>query len=209
MLIIDPRSKLTLASVGYMMVLYKGKNSMKLTTKELQKMAKYFLKKYFDNIPYIPCKFLPKSKFEDGCTAYFIIQESDDYDSGEDELYNTGEYSSHYVEIDDGIGFTCGGGSFADPLNHPDLAIALSNELRTDVNKCVGVLLHELVHYYCWYIGYDHSDGSHAFENKLAELGLPSNYENMFNKETKEWEDIFDYSKMQNYYNEYRLSIST
>ncbi len=178
-----------------------------ITKKEFEQMTDFFRRTYFDGIPSIPCKLLAKSNFEKGVDANFIIEQNEDYDESQDELLDSPEYRTR-VDIAEGFGFEYGHYSWEDPLNHPNLYIEVQADLKTDPLKLVGVLLHELTHYWCWYCGYEHADGAKEFEAKLKELGLPSNWEHSsFIKEKKQWVDSFDYTTMQKYYDAFRKSL--
>ena len=174
-----------------------------ISKKEFEKMADYFRQKYFDNIPKIPYKVVADTNINKGVDASFVIEQNEDYDEDNDELLNSPEYSKR-VEFADGFGFDYGNPSWIDPLNHPKMYIEIRRSLLSDELKLVGVLLHELTHYWCWYCGYDHTDGSKQFEDKLKELKLPSNWEHAgFIKDKKKWVDIFDYSTMKDYFDDF------
>ncbi|MBR4314827.1 MAG: hypothetical protein IKP66_07960 [Lachnospiraceae bacterium] len=179
-----------------------------ITDKELESMMTFFRKKYFDGIPNIMCYFAPQEFFDDETTeACFGLEQNENYSITEDELYDSYGYSHHY-EIEEGFGFDYGTPSWTDPLNKPTPYIAIVESLRNnDPRHLIGTLLHELAHYWCWYCGYDHSDGSEQYERKLKEMGIPSNFERRFNKDTKQWEDAFDYEKMEDYYFDYLSSL--
>ncbi len=174
-----------------------------ITKKEFADMTDYFRKKYFDNIPAIPC-YLEDIKSTTGevLDGRFVVEQNRDYVEEDDELLHNYEYSQ-YVEVAEGLVCELGTPSWTDPLNHPTLYIVISKSLRTSPMRLVGTLLHELAHYWCWYCGYDYHDGNRDYENKLKSLGLPSNWDHKFNKEIKMWEDDFDYSKMESYYNDF------
>ena len=175
-----------------------------ISKQEFNKMADYFRKKYFDNIPKIPYKVLADTNFNKGVEANFVLEPNDDYDENEDELLDSPEYKQTRVDLAEGFGFEYGNPSWVDPLNHPDVYIEVRSSLLMDELRLVGVLLHELTHYWCWYCGYDHSDGTLQFEDKLKELKLPSNCEHSgFVKEKKKWVDTFDYSTMKSYYDDF------
>ncbi len=178
-----------------------------ITKKEFDQMTSFFLKTYFDSIPLIPCKLVAKKNFEKGVTANFVLEQNEDYDMDDDDLLHSPEYGKR-VNISEGFGFDYGAQSWEDPLNHPKVYIEVTTGLKEEPLRLVGTLLHELTHYWCWYCGYDHSDGTKQFENKLKELGLPSNWEHStFIKSEKKWIDSFDYTTMQKYYDAFRKSI--
>ena len=176
---------------------------MSISVEDFEKMTDFFRQKYFDNIPAIPCYLAKDRFFEKGVDASFYITQNDNYDEDEDDLLNSYEYSQTRVDLADGFGFEYGDPSWTDPLNKPKLSIVIKESLLAEPLRFVGTLLHELTHYWCWFCGYEHSDGKPQFEGKLKELGLPSNWEHRFIKSTKQWVDDFDYSKVQPYYDDF------
>ena len=71
----------------------------------------------------------------------------------------------------------------------------------------VGELLHELTHYYCWYLGYDYHDGDKQFEDKFKEFGFPSNFDRRFEKSTRSWVDDYDYGCLKKYLEEFEKEM--
>ena len=179
-----------------------------INKKELPDFAKFLLKKYFDSIPYIPCRYVSHNRFDPGTSAQFLMDQGDNYNMEDDELYNAEGYRGGHIDLDGDmlIGVDVESKSWTDPANHPKLRIEVSDELWNLPLYLTGSLLHELAHYWCWHTGREYHDGNDDFEAKLKELGLPSNYDRKFNKKTKQWEDDFDYEKVAHYYDEFRAS---
>lgn len=80
-----------------------------------------------------------------------------------------------------------------------------------NINDLNDTLIHELTHYYLWFMGYDSEDDSKDFIDKLNELGVSNNYDlrydirDEFGCGTKKC----DYDKLQQYenmYQEYKLN---
>ena len=179
-----------------------------MTRQEFEKMTDYFRQKYFDNIPKIPYHLVKKTNLGKNADASFVLRQNDDYDIRYDTVINCPEYNKR-VDIMEGFGFNYGHESWTDPLNHPSMYIEVKHALLRDPLRLVGVIMHELTHYWCWYCGYEHSDGSIEFERKLKELGLPSNWTHVgYKKEEKKWIDIFDYTTMKKYYDDYLVNAS-
>lgn len=171
---------------------------------ELEELAKYFLLRYFGGIPIIPINFCPKRCFNKTELGRMIISESDSYNEAEDDLINEPEYKGENIPIIGDVTYYYNREpSWSDPLNHPDLSILINNECKKDNLLLIGVVLHELCHYYCWYLGYGYHDGDSDFERILKEMNLPSNLEHKYNKEKQQWEDDSDYTKLEKYYQEY------
>ena len=174
-----------------------------VTQKQLNNMRDYFLKTLFYGIPAIPCWFESREEMGSG-DGLFRIEANDDYEYDE-ELENAPEHKSRY-HGQGGIGYTYDPNpAWTDPLANPELSIAIANKLHKNPLRTLAVLLHELTHYYCWYTGLDHKDGSRDFEDKLKELGLPNNFDDyIWNKEEGVWEDTFDYESVRKYYDEWK-----
>lgn len=170
-------------------------------------MFDYFRHRYFDNIPAIPCSFESERNFRKGEDGYFGVEMNENYDEEKDELLDSPEYNKRF-EIEEGFGIDYGRASWTDPLNHPNLFIKVSMKHKDEPLQILGILLHELTHYWCWYCGYDYGDGNREFENKLKELGLPSNLDYGFQKENRKWVDVYDYSNLQHYYDEFKASLN-
>ena len=177
-----------------------------MTNKDLNLIADYFRKKYFDSIPHIDCYLVDETAFEIGSIGSFVLSKSDEYDEENDICLNDAGYNNR-IEITEGLGFEYGPESWTDVLNKPDTTIVVLEDLESEPLVLIGTLLHELTHYWCWYCGYDHEDGAAQFERKLKELELPSNLEHIFNRNTKEWEDSFEYEKLEKYYDEIKALL--
>lgn len=178
-----------------------------MTKQELQKISDFFLKRFFGGIPKIAAKY---GDTEEGILGNFFIEANNEYDIEEEDPtyaqlleeapeYKTRDYEKENLTIS---GITTP--SYTDPACHPILSIVISNTIKKNELIVVGTLLHELTHYYCWYLGFDYHDGNRQFEMKLREFGFPSNFDRNFNKETKEWNDTFNYSCLQKYLDEFR-----
>ncbi len=169
-------------------------------------MSDFFLKEYFAGIPHININFIKPSCIG-GADGIFRLSMADNYRESDDELYGGVGYRSKYIELDNGIGFEAKGmPSWADVLNHPGTEILISTDIR-NTRLLVGTLLHELLHYYCWYLGYGHGDSCEDFNRIAKEMEIPLNTDHIF--EGGKWEDSFDYSKMDRYigaYKEFRKS---
>ena len=174
--------------------------------KELKELAEYLLKKYFNNIPLIPIKFCPKAKFKETELGRMVMCENDNYTEENDELLNEPEYKGDNIELVKGVYYYENTEpSWSDPLNNPKIIIQINNICKNDMLLLFGVLLHELCHYYCWYVGYDFRDGTKDFEEILHKMDLPSNSEHKYNHKKHKWEDDSDYTKIKKYYTDYRL----
>ncbi len=185
-----------------------------MTAKELQKMSDFFIRELFFGIPKIECRFVRYEKNSTQMGA-FHIRANDNLDNSESEeleeiLKNAPEYKIRHVQSEERIGFGIDierDPMWTDPLFKPLLFIEINNRLRKEDLLAVGTLLHELTHYYCWYCGYDHHDGSNDFERELDERGLPSNFDRAFLY--GDWQDSFDYSSMQKYLDMFQKSRKT
>ena len=178
-----------------------------MTKTELQKLSDYFLKRFFGGIPKVNTVFGNLDEDEFG---NFILESNDDFDLEEEDpvyaelLKEAPEYRNR-VFIQENLTITSHTTpSFTDPACRPKIVIRISNIIKRNDLLVVGTLLHELTHYYCWYLGFDYHDGNRQFEEKLKEFGFPSNFDRKFNKETKEWNDSFDYNCLKGYLEEFK-----
>lgn len=164
---------------------------------ELEKMARFYLKKLFYNIPYIPVEY--SNNLEDS-KGIFEMEMADDYVYENDELLNSYEYRWKYISMEDGMcGVDIGGDrSWEDPINHPKLAIRISARYTNNIRKLTAILLHELLHYYCWHTGLEHHDDSEDFLEKCKEMDIPTNYSDYIWEDGR-WKDVFDYTKVDKY----------
>lgn len=155
-------------------------------------MMRFFLTNMFSGIPDISCHFGPAEGFVLG---KFLLKRSSKYLESKDPVAGKAGYiPRHY--------FLCGGlidsyqydiEPWEDPLNHPKPEIIISDALA-DFNHMLsltGTLLHELTHYYCWYIGLDYKDEDKDFHNRLLRMGLPTNWSSMNESKVKEYLQLF------------------
>lgn len=173
---------------------------MDITDNELENMTRFYLKEVFKGIPFITTHFATVEELGDklGITEY---TEGDDYIIEKDVLLDMHEYAHAAVEIAPGVFDDVKyEPSYLDPENHPKIEILLSDTLKTDIYMLTGVLLHELCHYYCWYMGYDHHDGDLQFERRLRELRLPSCSDYRYSKEARKHISLFDFKCMMRPY---------
>ena len=149
-----------------------------ITTNELKQMERFFLKELFDGIPETKTIFKSPRCVGGNAAGMFLLEMNDEYCCQDDELYD--EYKGH-VELDMKIGFAVGYDSgdlpWLDVINHPKAEIQISPSLKNDREQLVLTLLHELCHYYCWYIGLDHHDNDRQFLETCKRLGIPTNYD--------------------------------
>ena len=161
----------------------------------LNDMTSYFLKTQFDGIPSVPARFVPDNDI-DGALGGFFMGPATDYEESKDELFNSPGYRTRWNLLFDNMGYSeIEEESWKDPINHPRIEIQISNTLRHDALLTTAALLHELTHYWCWYMGYDYSDESYAFNAECMKRGIPANY---YGNSLTEgcWEGIFDFSRM-------------
>ena len=168
-------------------------------------MSEFYRRELFEGIPYINMRFADSSELGSS-DGKFILVQNDDYEEAEDELYDTPGYRTYFSELDEGLIYAYGEEpSWSDPANHPKYEILISKSMQRNDEKVVGTLLHELVHYYCWYRGLGHGDSDKDFIEKATSLGLPINHiHHAF--ENGRWKDTFDYSLMDKYIRLYKDS---
>ncbi len=150
-------------------------NSIEISVEMLEFMAGFYLILMFDNIPMIPVSF---KELSGGDLGVFILEKADDYNADTDELLVKYEDRSRYKPLWGELGGVelCKELSYQDPLNHPKLQIEISTKCAKSMRKCVSVLLHELLHYYLWYIGWDWHDDDSTFDREARKRGLATNY---------------------------------
>lgn len=85
--------------------------------------------------------------------------------------------------------------------------IEINETLSNDVLRLNDTLLHELIHFKLWYMGYDSQDGDKQFEDELKRYHISSNYSNTFDKKTRKWLDKIDKEYMQKYEDMYQEYI--
>ncbi len=174
---------------------------------ELENMARFFLKKLYNGIPYIPTAFASEERLGDmlGMIEY---TEGDNYILENDKLLKMHEYDFKETGLGNGVFIeNTYEPSFMDPENAPKIECLISDTLKDNVNMTTGILLHELCHYWCWYRGYEHHDGDMQFERKLKELKLPSSSDMFYDKELERHIPSFDFNRMSNYVEMYHSNM--
>jgi hypothetical protein len=163
-------------------------------------MADFFLDRLFDRIPSIKCCFQP---LEEGSYGLFSLIENEDAkeESVDPEtiemLRKSPEYRVDYYDFGR-FGYQSEHTPiYTDPLMHPKSSIIINQAIQRNRLKTVAALLHELTHYWAWYLGFEYEDGSKDFEDKLRMLDLPSSYSHKFT--SKGWVADYDYTKVQRY----------
>lgn len=169
-----------------------------MTTKILRELTAYFLKEYFDGIPEIPVSFASNMDL-DGAAGVFCMRPGEEYDVDNDELIDCPSYKVRHVSLVNNTGYwVVNEESWRDPLNHPDICIRINRKYQKHFEYIAGTLLHELMHYYCWYMGYDYRDRDYEFNRRCIDRGIPTNfYDYEFTGEC--WRDTFDYSTIRKY----------
>ncbi len=84
--------------------------------------------------------------------------------------------------------------------------IVLNESLLKTEDEITQTLIHELLHFSLWWQGYDSNDGSPDFENRLKELGLPSDYDITWDDDGNCMRKLANREKMASYigaYHEY------
>ncbi|MCR5238106.1 MAG: hypothetical protein K6E34_12995 [Lachnospiraceae bacterium] len=173
------------------------------TDEKLETLEKYLLVKFYGGIPSIPISFGTKEEMC-GLWGCFCQKASDDYD--EESMRDVPGYRSRYISLEI-FGMAAGYTEYEDdvpymdPLMHPELSIKISPEIKKDPLKITATLMHELAHYYCWYVGYDYDDDSLEFIRFLKDRDLPTNHDFIWNREDKAWTDTYDYALARPYFN--------
>ncbi len=165
--------------------------------KRLDDMTKFYIKELFYNIPIIPVEY---SDEIESSLGEFLLERSRDYDPDEDELLFAYEYRWHRVNLWNDLGGVDIGedSSWMDPLNHPEISIRINAKCADSARCLVSTLIHELIHYYCWYIGLEYHDHSKDFIKMCKKMDIPDNYSNHEWIEGR-WKDTFDYTKIDKY----------
>ena len=70
---------------------------------------------------------------------------------------------------------------------------------RYDILKLNNVLLHELIHFKLWYLGYDYHDNETQFNETLKKYHVSSSSDKKYNKKLERYEDIINIEYMQKY----------
>ena len=180
------------------------------TDKKLETLEKYLLSKFYDDIPQIPVSF---GSMEEMCGIWgcFCQKEGKDYD--EEAMRDVPGYRCRYIPVKI-FGVAAGYTEYEDdmpymdPLMHPELSIRLSPEIKMEPLKITAAMMHELAHYYCWYVGYDYDDDSVEFIKFLKDRNLPTNFDCIWDREYKAWIDIYDYNLARPYLDAF-LNTST
>lgn len=177
---------------------------MRITDKVLQDMADFYCKTVFDHIPSIRVCFGDQPEMtEDATAGAFTLEKASEYCMDEDELIDAYEYRPEVMAFEGGQEYilTATGidQSYQDPLNHPIASIQINPSCKKDLRKLVAVLLHELLHYYLWYIGWDYHDNSKQFLDECKRRGFIDNYTRFTWNRRKGWIDSYDYSLMEKY----------
>lgn len=172
-----------------------------MTNEQLQKISDLMIKEVFDSIPKIPCCFETLKSGTEGC---FRLAENDEDDLKKEDpelfemIENAPEYRIRHIALDDTIGIDLFKEMpWTDPMRHPNISINVNSSLKKDIRRVVAALMHELTHYWCWYVGHDFGDGNKQFEKKLKELDLPSCYDREFKNGT--YVSTYDLSKTDKY----------
>ena len=167
------------------------KRDLRITQEMAEDMAQFYLNTFFAKIPAIPVHI---ENIPDGSLGVFYLEEGEDYDPYNDELMNAYEYRSRYKPLWGGLGGIDlnRDQSYQDPLNHPKVSIRISKSICICVREFVGTLMHELLHYYLWYIGWDFHDEDIVFYRECRKMGLPTNYAGKSKDDT-------DYKKIDQY----------
>ena len=150
---------------------------MKVSTELLRGMAGFYLKTIFGGIPEIDIDFDEDSDIPDDALGTFILQKNPDYNPDTDELNK--EYHG-YVDLGNGVGYDDGELPWTNVLNKPVPMIRIRKSLGTDIVELTITLLHELCHYYCWYLGYEHGDKDSDFIDLCNRLGIATNYDHVW-----------------------------
>ena len=77
--------------------------------------------------------------------------------------------------------------------------IEINDTLATQPLLLNNALLHELIHYKLWYLGYEYHDKDKQFLDELKKYHITSNFDGEFDKKTKQWQDAIDEEQMQIY----------
>jgi predicted SprT family Zn-dependent metalloprotease len=77
------------------------------------------------------------------------------------------------------------------------VSINIKATLMSDTVDLTATLLHELAHYYCWYLGYQHHDDDRDFLRLCEKMHLPTHY--TYRWDGHKWIDSYDYGYARNY----------
>ncbi len=170
---------------------------MKNAERKLREMARFYERTLFYGLPEIKVSYSGKGM------GAFCMDSADDYCPCEDELTDEYLYRKRYVETAPGVGYYKNHDfSWQDVENHPKVQIKINKSLQGDLRKLTAVLLHELCHYYLWYIGYDYHDNDGHFLSLCRKMGLPTNYDHRW--DGRKWVETYDYSLVDKYIEMYK-----
>ncbi len=167
-----------------------------MTNIELKEMANYFLKTLFYGIPEIEVSFNENKDI--GCNGMFNLSIGNNYCEEDDCLRNEYFYRTKYVYMGNGVGYYDNAEmSWQDVENAPERKIVINKNLRIDKRMVVATLLHELCHYYLWYIGRGYDDADKDFLELCHKMDIPTNYDH-------EWDgsryiNTYNYLKIDKY----------
>ena len=123
-------------------------------------------------------------------------------------------YDIHYAdykEDENSIAYICGG-IFCDGDDCPDNAYIEIREEYKDLPKHIlnNAIIHELIHYKLWYLGYPYDDNDKEFIDECHKYGICSNYDKIFDEKKKKYNfdyklDILETYKQQ--YQNYKATI--
>lgn len=164
-----------------------------VTKRQLQEMTRFYLKELFGNIPEI------KVSFKGTKLGTFNMEAEDGYCEENDELINDPAYKRRYSYLGYGCGYDKNRDyAWQDPLNHPKVSISIKKSLSSDRKTLIMVLLHELSHYYLWYLGYGFRDDDSDFIKFCNERFIPTQYDREWTKENG-WALVIDMDKARLY----------
>lgn len=196
----------------------KRKGIMILDREALNDLTRIFCQTLFGGIPQPPIMFEDdldglEEEYEDDMEAgeddkslgRFVVKKSKKY-SIENDIYREESGRKRFKKYGFGIyeEITCIPDTWAEPSNNPYHKIVIREILRFIMTKeqlhiFLSVLLHELVHYYCWYCGYGWRDGSADFEKVCRNLDIPTNYPPYCILKDGKYTDTYDYRKMERF----------
>lgn len=142
---------------------------------------------------------------DEGALGQFIIKQGESYEEKTDK-YKDEPGKERYKKLGFGIyeKISCIKDSWAEPINNPYIRIEISSRFKIIANNIqlyvfLATFIHELVHYYCWYMGYDWRDGTGDFETLCKNLDIPTNYPPYTTWKNGEYVTNYDYRKMERF----------
>lgn len=125
------------------------------------------------------------------------------------------KYDVRYVESEDQYGIeTAFYGCFCpkceayedfdEGLDGPMCHIEINESLSGNVLELNNTLLHELVHYKLWYLGYDYDDEDRQFKDELKKYHISSNSDHTYSKTRGKYIEIIDKKHLMEYENMYQ-----